>query len=158
MKKIVTIIFLIDLVSRTGFGYFTFEVGTFKEKERDSSVWSDSSAVVVPGDLISFPSTFDNQFQNKPQYSNARRLFYIDGEGFVVVGEKVSEDFASFFPMAGDLVVDGRVLATDVISPRLDERIRFLGSENMEQKREITELRSEISELKERLKKLEERR
>ena len=158
MKKIVTGIFLMGMISQTGFGYPTFEVGAFKEKRKDLGLWSETSAVVIRDDLMNLsPATLYDLFRDKPEYSDVRRLFYVDRDGFVVVGEKVSEDFASFLPMAGDLIVDGRVFATDVISPWLDARIKFLGSENMELKREMTELRSELSELKERLKKLEER-
>lgn len=141
MKKITILFFLMGMIPHIGFGYPVLEVGAFKEKRKNASDWSESSAVMVRDDLMNVsPSTFYDVFRHKPGYSDVKRLFYVEREGCVVVGEEIPQDFPPYFPRQGDLVVSGKVFAKEIISPALNDQLRTLREEIAELKRRFQTL------------------
>lgn len=142
MKKITILFFLMGIIPQLGFGYPVLEIGAFKEKRKNASDWSESSAVVVRDDLMNVsPATLYDLFRHKPEYSDVKRLFYVEREGCVVVGEELPQDFVPYFPKQGDLVVSGKVFAKEIISPALNDQLRTL-------REEIAELKAAFSKLK----------
>lgn len=136
------------MIPHSGFGSPVLEVGAFKEKRKNASDWSESSAVVVRDDLMNISGTLYELFHHKPEYSDIKRLFYVEREGGVVVGEEMPRDFLSYSPKQGDLVVSGRILVKEIISPALNDQLQTLKSENADLKKQIAELRVILSKLK----------